>query len=336
MPYRILGLSCVALLAFSTSPAWSASNKHLSTPVEKNIQRLLKTNACPACDLTGADLSQSRLAKANLSGANLSGANLNLADLSGANLQQANLNKADLSKADLSFADLEGAEIRGTNLDGARFERTRIKGRTVNRLIHADTAQANFVESAPTDQQITAQSTTDPLAHLPPPAAGPAVTAMEAAPGDAIQAAVEAEHPQFTAPTVNKPTAATKAAEEVQPQLDAARLQMLERMFDEERCIGCDLSGLDLSNRDMDGFDLERANFSGSNLQGADFSKANLKGALLQNSQLQKADLSEADLYRADFTGADLTDADLEDAKREGADFNGTTGLKPAEPGAAQ
>ena len=85
MRCRVFSLSCVALLFFSANMAWSASSTDQQSPVEKNVQRLLKTKSCPGCDLAGADLRQSRLAKANLNGANLSGANLNLADLSGAN-----------------------------------------------------------------------------------------------------------------------------------------------------------------------------------------------------------------------------------------------------------
>ena len=42
-------------------------------------------------------------------------------------------------------------------------------------------------------------------------------------------------------------------------EISEQQQQMLDKMFDDERCIGCDLSGLDLSNRDMGGFD--RNNF---------------------------------------------------------------------------
>lgn len=325
MPYRILGLSCVAVVALSLSPAWGVTTPQPNS-VQDNIQRLLKSKSCPSCDLSGADLSQSRLAKADLRGANLIGANLNFADLTEANLQKANLNQADLSGADLSFADLEGANLRGTNLKGAHFQRTKIKGRTVNRLIHADNAQAEAgvdtiteeqlmaatpvlaaTNPPPTDVSLPETTTDESLQHLPPPAAGEA-------------GATEA--PAQVAETAN--------------EVSEARQAMLEKMFDQERCIGCNLSGLDLSDRDMGGFDLERADFTGSNLQDADLSKANLKGALFRNCLMQKADLSDADLYRADFTGADLTDADLDDAKSDGADFSGATGLKPAEQEGAQ
>nr|WP_321467288.1 pentapeptide repeat-containing protein [uncultured Desulfobulbus sp.] len=320
---------CIALLTCSaTTVLGASSNQHL-TEVEQNIQRLLRTKSCPGCDLTDAELSGSRLAKANLNGANLTNANLKRADLSGANLQQAILFETNLSGADLSFANLEGAEFRATNLKGVHFERTRIKGRTVNRLIHADNAQAGWFELGDNQEQVAQtqaravdreehrigadhQPTDDPLTHLPPPAAGP--TEIVDTPADT----------------------ATEASEKVPPPLSEARQRMLENMFDQERCIGCDLSGLDLSDRDMSGFDLERADFTGSNLQDADFGKANLKGAKFRNCQMQKVDLADADLYRADFTAADLTDADLDDAKIDGADLSGAIGLKPAEPAAEQ
>lgn len=319
MPRRIFGLSCVAIFMLVILPALAESTPPPSEPIPKNIQRLLTSKACPFCDLSGADLSQTRLAKADLNGANLSGANLTLADLSGANLQRANLDQADLSGADLSFANLEGANLRGTNLEGVRFQRTKIKGRTVNRLIHADNAQAEAGADTITTGQLAAYASASaveqpsslenvraeeinvhPVNHLPPPAAG-------------------------------EETAADKTAQDgEQPSaISDARQAMLDKMFDEQRCIGCDLSGLDLSDRDLGGFDLERADFSGSNLQDADLSQANLKGAKFHNCLMQQADLSDADLYRADFSGADLTEADLEDAKTDGADFSGAMGLKP-------
>jgi uncharacterized protein YjbI with pentapeptide repeats len=54
-----------------------------------DLRRLLDTNSCPGCDLSGANLRGANLRNANLSGADLSGADLNDADLSGANLSGA-------------------------------------------------------------------------------------------------------------------------------------------------------------------------------------------------------------------------------------------------------
>jgi uncharacterized protein YjbI with pentapeptide repeats len=320
----MIGLSCgAAMLALLFASAWGASASQPDA-VHNNIQQLLKTNACPSCNLSGADLSQIRLAHADLSGANLSGAKLNLADLTGANLQEADLERADLSGADLSFADLEGANLRGTKLEGVRLQRTKIKGRTVNRLIHADNAQAEAGDDSISTTQLMAATPSSPgtggtpdvpptstsLQHLPPPAAG----------GNG------AGQPQENHSDALLPQNTDMGTDNI----SEARQALLEQMFDRERCIGCDLSNLDLSDRDMGGFDLERADFSGSNLRDADLGNANLKGAKFRNSLLQNADLSGADLYRADFTGADLTDADLDEAKTDGADLSGAIGLQPA------
>jgi uncharacterized protein YjbI with pentapeptide repeats len=51
---------------------------------QADMDKLLATNACSFCNLTGADLSFAVLLRANLVGANLSGAYLGEADFSGA------------------------------------------------------------------------------------------------------------------------------------------------------------------------------------------------------------------------------------------------------------
>ena len=172
----LIGLTLFPLCIGPTSPGWSKSKM---TPVEKNVQRLLKTKACPGCDLSGADLRQCRLTKAKLNGANLSGAQLNLADLSGANLQQAILFETDLSGADLSFADLNGAEFRGTIFEGAHFKHTQLKGQSVNRLIHTEHSQLEVYEFAPPKELLVALKTPSipsapSVASVPPvPSAAP-------------------------------------------------------------------------------------------------------------------------------------------------------------------
>ena len=63
---------------------------------ENDLQKLLATNSCVKCDLSGADLR-----KAELSNANLQGANLNKANLWRANLENANLDGCSLEDANL-------------------------------------------------------------------------------------------------------------------------------------------------------------------------------------------------------------------------------------------
>jgi len=353
MHRHLLPLSCIAVLVLSTPPAWGTTQTSSLTPIQRNVQQLLKTKSCPSCDLAGVDLRQNRLSKADLQGANLSGARLNLADLSGANLRQANLSRANLTGADLSYADLEGANLQGIQLDGARFQSTKIKGRTVNRLIHAENAQTNLDEHTITTQQLMAvqgphptakptalpsqaEATAKKMNELPATAAG---TTTNTQPKDSMLQAIDAElpaRPVATAPKSVPPVQAEQPAPAPGKSVSEARQKMLERMFDKKSCIGCNLRGLDLADQDMSGFDLERADFSDSNLQEADLSKANLKGALFRGTQLHGTDLREADLYRADFTTADLTEADLDKAKTEGADFSDAKGLAPATSETAQ
>lgn len=95
------------------------------------IEKLLDTNSCYECDLSGVDLSGEDLSGADLEGADLSGAILNNTDLAGTNLkgatlrgaklQKADLRRADLYKADLSEADLTDADFRGALTDEAVF-----------------------------------------------------------------------------------------------------------------------------------------------------------------------------------------------------------------------
>ncbi|NOQ46505.1 MAG: hypothetical protein GQ559_07510, partial [Desulfobulbaceae bacterium] len=108
------------------------------------------------------------------------------------------------------------------------------------------------------------------------------------------------------------------------------QLAIIEQLLDDNRCVECNLAGVDLSDRNLDEVDLERANLQGANLQGVDFSEANLKGANLRGANLKDADLREADLYRADFSGADMTGARLEKALIDSTDFTGAIGVNLA------
>jgi uncharacterized protein YjbI with pentapeptide repeats len=83
---KVFLLSTVLIVTFLTS---SAKAYNLD-----DVRRLLRTNSCPRCDLSGADLRAVNLKNADLTGANLYGANL-----SGANLDYANLIDADLRSA---------------------------------------------------------------------------------------------------------------------------------------------------------------------------------------------------------------------------------------------
>lgn len=123
-------------------------------------------------------------------------------------------------------------------------------------------------------------------------------------PGPVAAEAVVPE--QAPAPVTETEKAATVA--------EAKKKMMVEKLLDDNRCVECDLSGVDLSGRHLDEADLERVNLQGANLSGADLSEANLKSADLRGANLQNADLREADLYRANLSEADLTGARFEEA----------------------
>jgi len=96
-------------------------------PALSDLEKLLKTNRCVGCTLTGIDLSGKKLKKAyleraDLSGANLSDANLEGANFKGAKLKGANLEKANLEDTDFYKADLTGANFRKADLENAALE----------------------------------------------------------------------------------------------------------------------------------------------------------------------------------------------------------------------
>lgn len=110
-----------------------------------DLQKLRTENACPGCDLSGANLAGedlqdanlmgANLTDANLAGANLQDANLNSAVLNHANLRRANLTSANCQYAHLSYANLEESTLISTDLTQAYLEATNLTGATVQNPI---------------------------------------------------------------------------------------------------------------------------------------------------------------------------------------------------------
>ncbi len=80
---------------------------------KQDVVKLIETNSCPACDLSGANLRSADLTGAYLTGANLTGVNLTGADLTGAMLYGAVLYRADLTGANLTGVNLFAADLDG-------------------------------------------------------------------------------------------------------------------------------------------------------------------------------------------------------------------------------
>jgi Pentapeptide repeats (8 copies) len=142
-----------ATLALVTVPAWSAQADPAS-----DLQKLLTTNRCEGCDLSGVnligiDLSNAQLQGAKLNAANLSGADLSSANLTkvsavgasfmGTNLQKANLVKASLVYANLAKAQLNDAVLQNTDLQGANLVGADLNGA---KITESDFVGANLAE----------------------------------------------------------------------------------------------------------------------------------------------------------------------------------------------
>ena len=87
----------------------------------KAREKLIFSNHCEGCDLSGAALSNFHLEGAGLVGADLSNSKLQSAYLLGANLENANLRGANLSAAILDDARFKGADLTDAILVKARL-----------------------------------------------------------------------------------------------------------------------------------------------------------------------------------------------------------------------
>jgi uncharacterized protein YjbI with pentapeptide repeats len=325
-----------------------------SASARNNLQQLLKTRSCKACDLAELDLTRLDLSGVDIQGADLSRAKLYLANLSGADMRNTKLNGAVFGGADLGKADLRGADLHGASLDNAYLGGTLMdsapkqdpppeaKGQPEPGKQTAGDTSAPPKETgvpdegraggatdavgspAPLGTDQTAKDKT--VAALPAVAAAPPAVVADAGKGDGQDKDPGAEDAGIAE---GKSTAPVNDAKKLAaPTEDEIRKGNLARLLDKNKCFACDLSGLDLSGKDLEGADLEKANLSDCNLEKADLDEANLKGALLPHANLRRASLEKADLYEADLTGADLTDAKIKGAMFDGAKTTEAIGFK--------
>lgn len=272
MRLRLLLLAPLILAGMETI-AQAANPEH--------VQRLLKTNQCPQCDLSGASLKDANLyganlVNANLTGADLTGANLGSANLSDANLtgakltqtylysatlENTNLTQADLSGAYLKDARLTGVELTGAILQGANLSRTNLSGVSLKGSNLSDANLSYTILSGFTTQ--------------------------------------DKKLSNFSMDSIM-----------VQTQF-LCRYPLNDYMIESVK-----QSGFDLAFADLGGATLKNANLTGAMLLKANLSNADLTGANLTNACLRSSDLKEARL-----DGADLKDATMEDAVLTGASF---------------
>ena len=329
--YFLMFFLCVAAaLASSGEAATTVSPRPI---VQKNFQKLVKTNRCPDCDLAGAVLNRVDLSGADLRGANLAGARLYLAGLSGADLRNANLQGAGLGGADLAGADLRGANLTGAILAGAYLVGAKMDGSVVAAKAAAGgeafgpavsrSKKVPFINEVVVEKQHGSGKVPSAEQEAGPAVQAPAVSAvhskrlvmMAAARVPAAGPGPKASPAGPVVIPVTPPVAAM-----------AGKKALVEKLLDDNHCVGCDLAGADLAGRNLKEADLERADLQGADLRRVNLQEANLKGANLRGADLRDADLREADLYKADLSGADLTGARFEEALIDSTDFAGAVG----------
>lgn len=148
-PFSSLAIAAVLMIA---SAAY-VNGQDIDPVVQRNVDTLIRTNACPGCDLRGVDLNRMTLSGADLKGADLREATFFLADLSGADLRGADLRGAKFGGADLADTDLREADLSGALMDGAYLERTVMDGGDVEEeMVDLDDAAGDTQQPALPDQ----------------------------------------------------------------------------------------------------------------------------------------------------------------------------------------
>lgn len=313
-----------------------------SVTVKENLEKLIKTNSCRGCDLSGANLNRMDLSDVDLEGANLSKVTLYLANLSRANLRNANLKGVAFGGADLAEADLRGADLRGTSLDGAYLGGTMLDGMFVLSKPYEDVGVSEIEKEVYVEDQSKPKQKPkakeivvaprrileDPPPNLPVPPKKEKIAEKinypQAPKAKKLTSMKEVVVPEESTPVDE--TSALGQKKEV-ADLDTFKMDTLARLLKTNRCYGCDLSAIDFTGKKMRGADLEKSDLSGCNFEKADLEGANLKGAILVRANFRETNLKKADFYRADLTGADLTGASVQNTLFDSAELSGVTGL---------
>jgi uncharacterized protein YjbI with pentapeptide repeats len=278
----VVGIS--SLLVNPVNPNWTAAAMAAepspsTQPNPQQLERLLKTNQCPLCDLRGANLENANLYGANLVGANLTGANLRGTNLGAANLSDANLTNANLDRAYLHQVTFEDANFQGANLANAYLKsadltRVNLSGAT---LQNANLRRANLVGSNLTNANLE-------KANL----AGALLTGITLPPDFGRLGQVPGQIRTSLCERDTRPT--------------------------EQELVGAKEAGFELSLAELEG-----VNLRGANLREAVLVAGNLRQADLRDADLSQACLNLADLTEAKLDRANLKDTKLQAALLEGA-----------------
>ena len=129
---------------------------------EEDLKKLLKTNICINCDLSGADFKKADFSYSNLQGSNLNGANLWRANFSNSNLKNCSIEQANLKRVNFKNANLNGATfqwsiIRHAIMDGstafkADFRKTKIKKTNLKLVKFCETLMPYGIDNSGCDK----------------------------------------------------------------------------------------------------------------------------------------------------------------------------------------
>ena len=265
-----------------------------------NVSRLLETNECVRCDLSGADLSEADLAGANLEGANLTDANLFEADLTGAylvgaTLVGANLTSANLNSSLLALASFSPAtNFQEASLSGAALVLTDLRG---TRLKDAELTSV-FTEKQQLARAVTMLAYSD--------LSGVDLSEASLAGANFNRSNLEGINLSNASLAPLPVTYYTVATIAFVP-IVVPHLFSFSTRFEMANLRGANLSGSNLELASLETADLSGANLTAANFEKAYFVNTNLSNALFQNTQLTTIDMSGANL-----TGTDLSSSDLE------------------------
>jgi uncharacterized protein YjbI with pentapeptide repeats len=276
-------------LAFLVFPLLS-----LATPARaensEQVERLLKTNQCPNCDLSNADLEDANLFGANLVNANLAGANLQ-----GANLGAANLIDANLTNANLSNAYLYQATVKNTNLSNSILVNS--YWREAN-FENVDLRNANLegINLSYTDlTDIELQEINLKNANL----------------NHAILSGFNNEYRSAFGAFISNRLFQTGLCQEFSSMI--GNFGFFQEIF-QDAITSANLEGANLENAQLEktviiGGNLKNANLKNANLSGACLSEAKFSNAILEGATFQDATLVGAIIDRASLRN--ISDADV-------------------------
>lgn len=245
-----------------------------------DLQKLLKTNQCVNCDLSGANLE-----RLNLSGVNLMGANLSSATLSGSNLSNANLEGAKLQGTSLNDAYLFRANLTGANFSNSGLQRANLRETTLvgTNFTGADLRSSDFQGNNLGQAMFPGSNLSGAnLSNI----LGFALTSRQTGEQQSTIAALSHEMMCPRPPQTSGP-----ATQEIEDY--AANIGLLIKTVD--------LSGVNLSSSN-----LQNAVLLNTDLRNIDLTGANLRSACLFAVKLTGAKIDRIDLTQARLVGTVL------------------------------